>query len=135
MFKKTTFLLKKTSNRNKNRTESKLDVYVIPVKQTEYKDELNCLFEENPIQTRVLLTFKAARPKVDLEADNIDFEKFVINQSRSKYFKMKNVREVNYKWILTDLETSSTGFKLEPLNIIIGKGKEVLITVTFCSEK
>ena len=48
---------------------------------------------------------------------------------------MKNVREVNYKWILTDLETSSTGFKLEPLNIIIEKGKEVLITVTFCSEK
>ena len=132
---KTPFLLPKNSIEVKIGQTAELDVYAFPMKQTEYKDELICLIEDNPIPTRVLLTCKGAEPKVDLESDNIEFEKLVINQSRTKYLKMKNVSEVNCKWALTGLETLPNVFKIEPVNGIIEKGKEVSIAVTFCSEK
>jgi hypothetical protein len=132
---KTPFLLPKNSIEVKIGQTAELDVYAFPMKQTEYKDELICLIEDNPIPTRVLLTCKGAEPKVDLESDNIEFEKLVINQSRTKYLKMKNVSEVNCKWALTGLESLPNVFKIEPVNGIIEKGKEVSIAVTFCSEK
>ena len=132
---KTPFLLPKNSIEIKIGQTAELDVYAFPMKQTEYKDELICLIEDNPIPTRVLLTCKGAEPKVDLESDNIEFEKLVINQSRTKYLKMKNVSEVNCKWALTGLESLPNVFKIEPVNGIIEKGKEVSIAVTFCSEK
>ena len=132
---KTPFLLPKSSIEIKIGQTAELDVYAFPTKQTEYKDELICLIEDNPIPTRVLLTCKGAEPKVDLESDNIEFEKLVINQSRTKYLKMKNVSEVNCKWALTGLETLPPVFKIEPVNGIIEKGKEISIAVTFCSEK
>ena len=132
---KTPFLLPKSSIEIKIGQTAELDVYAFPSKQTEYKDELICLIEDNPIPTRVLLTCKGAEPKVDLESDNIEFEKLVINQSRTKYLKMKNVSEVNCKWTLTGLDQLPPVFKIEPVNGIIEKGKEVSIAVTFCSEK
>ena len=48
---------------------------------------------------------------------------------------MKNVSEVNCKWALTGLESLPNVFKIEPVNGIIEKGKEVSIAVSFCSEK
>ena len=48
---------------------------------------------------------------------------------------MKNVSEVNCKWTLTGLEALPPVFKIEPVNGIIEKGKEVSIAVTFSSEK
>ena len=131
---KTPFLLPKSSIEVKIGQTAELDVYAFPMKQTEYKDELICLIEDNPIPTRVLLTCKGVEPKVDLESDNIEFEKLVINQSRTKYLKMKNVSEVNCKWALTGLENLPNIFKIEPVNGVIEKGKEVSIAVNFVAK-
>ena len=131
----TPFVLPKSSIEIKIGQTAELEVYAFPNRPTEYKDELICLIQDNPIPTRVSLTCKGAEPRVDIESDSLDFEKLVINQPRTKYLKLKNVSEVNCKWQLTGLETLPAVYKIEPQKGVIEKGKESLIAVTFCSEQ
>ena len=131
----TPFILPKNEIDIKMGQTAELEVYAFPNRPTEYKDELICLIQDNPIPTRVMLTCKGAEPKVDIEVDSLDFEKLVVNIPRTKYLKLKNVSEVNCKWYLTGLETLPPVYKIEPTNGVIEKGKESIISITFCSDK
>ncbi|MCQ2815786.1 MAG: hypothetical protein MJ252_00825, partial [archaeon] len=112
-----------------------LNIYAFPGKPTEYKDELLCLIENNPVPTRIALICKGAEPNVILEENLLDFDKLVINQLRNKPLVLKNQGEVNCKWNLSGLENLPEVFKIEPKSGVIEKGKEQHIQVSFCSEK
>ena len=110
----------------------RLDLYLVEKGFFQTRNKAKLAIDENKVFVNGVN--KKASYEV-LESDNIEFEKLVINQSRTKYLKMKNVSEVNCKWALTGLEQLPPVFKIEPVSGIIEKGKEISIAVTFSSDK
>jgi hydrocephalus-inducing protein len=112
-----------------------LKVFAFPGRTVDYKDELICLIKDNPIPIRINLSCKGTEPRVDLETDTLEFEKLIVNQPLTKHLRLKNNSDVTCKWTLNGLNNIPPQFKFEATSGTIEKNKELLINVTFCSEK
>lgn len=130
----TPFILSVKSLYIKKGEKKELQIYCIPNKNTEYKDQLICLIKDNPKPITIDLSCVGCEPKLDVDNDLIEFEKTIINQGLSKTLILKNSGEVPCKWSISNTEVIPKQFKFSIISGQLEKGKSNSILIEFKSD-
>ena len=130
----TPFILTETTlSIQKGETKS-LQIYCFPTRPVDYKDELLCLIKNNPVPIQIGLYCKGCEPKIDLDIENLEFEKLIVNQSSTKSFRLRNSGEIPCSWTISNSSQIPKQFVFIIVSGIIDKKQDVVINVNFSSD-
>ena len=112
-----------------------LTVFAFPREPVPSEDFLVCECENSPNKVEFPLAVVGEKPKVELSADRIAFDRLLLEHRDSKTFSVRNVSQLPLKWRLVGAEALPEELSVSPLDGTLSAQTEQEVTVTFAGKE
>ncbi|CAK0825377.1 unnamed protein product [Prorocentrum cordatum] len=106
-----------------------------PAVEGSFSDTLVATVENNPVPVEFAICAIGAVPKVNLDTNEVDFDRLLLKQKATESLKLANVCAVPVKWRLKEPANGlPLQFDVEPMEGTLAVAEEQTISVTFQPE-
>jgi hydrocephalus-inducing protein len=111
----------------------KIRVWCVPDEVRQYKEELICMMNHNPVPYVVKMTAQGASPILSVNQKLIEFDRLLVNQTLTKTLVIKNVGPIGAKWKLVGLESLPKEYQFSITSGELRPTKEIQVDIKFSS--
>jgi len=112
-------------------------VSCFPVREGTYSDAVVATVEHNPEPVEFPISAIGSMPKVNLETEEVDFDRLLLKQRATNFLKFSNVCAVPVKWRLHPMSEEGVPetFTIDAMEGSLAVGEERNVAVTFRAEE
>eukprot|EP00854_Cymbomonas_tetramitiformis_P000766 gene766-1240_t len=108
-----------------------LTIYAMPNNVGMVEDTLVCTITDNPEPVEFFLSAVGAKPVIELDVENLEFERLLVDHKDAMKFTIKNVCLLPIKWTIKGFENMPEEFSIEMTEGMLEAREEITLTVTF----